>query len=96
MKYTYTGVINQDPNDGLYLVYFPDFDRMTQGEDWEDAFAMGEDLLASLLVDMEDNQEQPPVPATLDAIAEKGLPAVFRVDTLKFRRENGEHSSKKN
>jgi predicted RNase H-like HicB family nuclease len=53
-----------------YLVYAPDFDSMTQGEDLQDALEMAKDLIETLGADIQDagmEIPKPSAPASIDA-----------------------------
>jgi predicted RNase H-like HicB family nuclease len=70
MKTTYPLIIAEakDTTDITYLVYAPDFDRMTQGETLVDALEMGADLIETLGVDAQDSGQQLPAPTALQNI----------------------------
>jgi predicted RNase H-like HicB family nuclease len=70
VKTTYPLIIAEvdDGTDIPYLVYAPDFDRMTQGENLVDALEMGADLIESLGIENEDNGWPLPAPSALSDI----------------------------
>ena len=51
MKGVYTTFIK--PDEGMYLVYIPDVDAMTQGMDFYDAVVMARDLLGTISLEQE-------------------------------------------
>jgi predicted RNase H-like HicB family nuclease len=80
MKTVYPVIIAEtsDGADVPYVVYAPDFDRMTQGESLPDALEMARDLVEALGVDMRDAG---------GAIPEPSPPA--SIDAAKWAEENG-------
>jgi predicted RNase H-like HicB family nuclease len=71
MKTVYPVIIAETSgNAGVpYIVYAPDFDRMTQGESLPDALEMARDLVEALAVDMQDaggTIPEPSPPSSID------------------------------
>ncbi|MDR0853213.1 MAG: type II toxin-antitoxin system HicB family antitoxin [Clostridiales Family XIII bacterium] len=64
MKTIYPVIITEtkDPK-FTYLVYVPDFDVLTQGENLEDAIFMAEDVISLVGVDYQDDGKELPVPS---------------------------------
>jgi len=96
MKTTYPIVMKQGKE--LIIAYIPDFDINTQGKTEADAMAMARDAIGIIGIDMEDDNEQLPIPTTLSAIKAKKSDTVTLVDVdfAEYRRKNDMRAVKKN
>jgi toxin-antitoxin system, antitoxin component, hicB family len=89
MKYTYIAVLH--PEEGGYLVKFPDIPNcFTDGEDLQDAIDMAKDVLALVLWQMEEDKKEIPTPTPADKIPHEvaDVLAVIEADTVAYRKEN--------
>ena len=50
------------------VVYVPDFNINTQGEDYADAMEMARDAIGLMGIDMEDDRESIPAPSSLESV----------------------------
>ena len=78
MKSVYPAIIAETDDPHVpFVVYVPDFDRMTQGESLSDAMEMAADLIETLAVELKDTGK--PLP---------GASPVKSIDAEKWAREN--------
>lgn len=75
-KYVYPACFYKE-EDGKYSVIFPDFGGATYGNDLEDAFAMAEDYLGGIIVDMQDDKEPLPKPSAISSVKADEYPDGF-------------------
>lgn len=96
MKNAYPIVLT--PDETGFLVYVPDFDINTQGEDLVDAIEMARDAIGLVGIDMEDDKKTLPTPTDPDAVRrEKGdIVTLADVDFTEYRLQNEMRSVKKN
>ena len=96
MKRVYP-VIMEEGND-FVVVYFPDFDSGTQGENIPQAIEMARDAISMLGVTLEDEGRKIPEPSNYDEIKiKKGQIKTFiDVDFDDYRRKNETKTVKKN
>jgi predicted RNase H-like HicB family nuclease len=65
MKAVYPVIITETKDKKIpYLIYVPDFDTQTQGEDLSDAIYMAEDVISLTGVTLEDDGKKLPYPST--------------------------------
>ena len=69
MKVVYPVLIK--PDSGFYLVYVPDIDRCTQGEDFYDAIEMAKDIIGLEIIDYEDEKKPCPKASTVEEAMKK-------------------------
>ena len=98
MKKAYPIVMTQGAK--YIVVFVPDFEINTQGEDIPDAIEMARDAIGLMGIDMEDDGEALPEPSELAAV-QADAPAgavVSRVDVdfAEYRRKNDLRTVKKN
>ncbi|MCL2095594.1 MAG: type II toxin-antitoxin system HicB family antitoxin [Oscillospiraceae bacterium] len=63
-KYVFPAIFEPDEELGGYCVFFPDLESaFTQGNDFQDAMAMAEDVLCYVLYDMEKDGQAIPRPS---------------------------------
>lgn len=75
-----------------YMVYVPDLECNTQGDDMAEAFAMGRDVVGMMCMDMEDDGKQLPTasdPATLKVRAGEFV-SMLDVDVDAYRRAHSQ------
>jgi len=97
MKATYPITMTQ--GDKYIVVYIPDFDINTQGENEADAMEMARDAIGLIGIDMEDENEKLPVPTLLSAVKREkktDIITLVDVDFAEYRRKNDMRSVKKN
>lgn len=86
MKAAYPIVITQEKD--VKLVYVPDFDINTQGEDMADAIDMARDAIGIVGITMEDDGEALPSPSRLEDIhPEEGMVTLVDIDFSAYREE---------
>lgn len=89
MKYAYPAVLTYDKDENCYYVNFPDIeDCFTDGKTLPEAIEMGEDALALMLCQMEDDGV--PIPnatdiKTIKITSEETVSLIF-ADTTNYRR----------
>ncbi|MFR7829168.1 MAG: type II toxin-antitoxin system HicB family antitoxin [Eubacterium sp.] len=96
MKNSYPIVLT--PDEKGYVVYIPDFEINTEGDDLTESIEMARDAIGLMGIDMEDDKIELPKPSTLDSIkAEKGdIVSLVDVDFVDYRRKNEMRTVKKN
>lgn len=86
-KYVYPAVFT--PEDGGYVVNFPDFDSCyTEGDTLEEAMKMANDVLCLTLYDMEETGKEIPAPSQIKAVEANGesFVSLVRCDTVEYRK----------
>jgi predicted RNase H-like HicB family nuclease len=80
------------------IVYIPDFNVNTQGESEAEAMAMARDAIGLIGIDMEDEQEDLPMPTLLSNIKSKksDIVTLVDVDFTEYRRKNDMRAVRKN
>lgn len=81
------------------VVYVPDFNINTQGNDIADAIEMARDAIGITGIDMEDDEETLPKPSTLASVTkehEADIVTLVDVDFDEYRRKNDMRAVKKN
>ncbi len=96
MKQTYPVILTPD-NPG-YLVYFPDFNCNTQGNDLTEAIEMARDAIGLLGISMEDDGAALPVPTPIKKVeaGPSDIVTLVDVDFAEYRRKNDQRVVKKN
>ncbi len=96
MKNSYPVILA--PDDFGFLVYIPDFDVNTQGENITEAIEMARDAIGIMGIDYEDDQKPLPVPSQLCDITadENSILTLVDVDFTEYRRKNETRTVKKN
>ena len=107
MKKAYPVFIKQSGKD--YLVYVPDMDLYTEGQDLPDAIAMARDAIGLKGMDLEDDKQILPEPSTKEAAVMKaaedadedfdysdGLLTYVDVDFIAYRNRMKNRAVKKN
>lgn len=84
--------------DDGYMVYIPDLECNTQGDDLAEAFAMGRDVIGMMCMDMEDEGKTLPTPTDPAAIkTEAGeFISMLDVDVDAYRRAHNQRSVRRN
>jgi len=96
MKNSYPIILT--PCENGYVVFIPDFQTGTQGDDLTEAIEMARDAIGIMGIDMEDDGKALPTPSAIHAI-EKGandLVSLVDVDFSEYRRKNDMKVVKKN
>lgn len=102
MKQAYpTFILKDDSNDvHSYLVYVPDLDIYTEGDNFTHAIEMARDAIGITVIDLEDNKQTLPSPSTItEAISKaknnneivdfsEGTLTFVDVDFTDYRRKN--------
>jgi predicted RNase H-like HicB family nuclease/post-segregation antitoxin (ccd killing protein) len=97
MKSVYPIVMSLGENH--IVVYIPDFNINTQGDDYADAMEMARDAIGIMGIDMEDEKEPLPKPSELSAALKKNesdIVTLVDVDFAEYRRKNDMRAVKKN
>ena len=86
-KYIYPAVFT--PEDGGYVVNFPDFESCyTEGDTLEEAMEMADDVLCLTLYDMEETGKEIPAPSSVKEITTDGdaFVSLVHCDTVEYRK----------
>ena len=97
MKVAYPIVLSKGKK--YVIVYIPDFNINTQGNDEADAMKMARDAIGIVGIDMQDEQELIPEPTDLSDIVkeyEQDTVTLVDVDFTEYRRKNDLKAIKKN
>lgn len=96
MKKAYPIILTPD-SDG-YVVYIPDFNANTQGNDLAEAIEMARDAIGIMGIDMEDDKKPLPEPSSTAnfKVKENELVSLVDVDFSEYRRKNEMKVVKKN
>ena len=89
MKYAYPAILSYDPEESCYYVNFPDIEGcFTDGKTLPEAIEMGEDALALMLCQIEDDGDPIPTPTDVKAIktAPDDTVSLIFADTTEYRR----------
>ncbi len=79
MKTAYP-IILSESKDGGFLVYVPDFNINTEGEDITDAMFMARDAIGLIGIDMQDDGEALPEPSNMISVKSDASDIVTMVD----------------
>ena len=98
MKNAYPIVMTQ--GEKFIVVFIPDFNINTQGEDVPDAIEMARDAIGLMGIDMQDDGEALPEASSLASVQagapEGALVSLVDVDFAEYRRQNDMRAVKKN
>lgn len=96
MKKAYPIILT--PDSGGYVVYIPDFNANTQGNDLAEAIEMARDAIGIMGIDMEDDKKALPEPSSTAnfKVNENELVSLVDVDFSEYRRKNEMKVVKKN
>lgn len=81
------------------LVFIPDFNINTQGEDYADAMEMARDAIGLMGIDMEDEKEPVPIPSNIACVSkdhEDAVVTLVDVDFAEYRRKNDLRTVRRN
>lgn len=97
MKNAYP-IILTPAEEGGYVVYVPDFNINTQGDNLADAMFMARDAIGLVGIDMEDAKETLPEPTAINAVAHEAndLVTLVDVDFFEYRKRSSTKAVKKN
>ena len=95
MKNAYPIVMTKE--NGI-VVYIPDFDINTQGENEAEAIAMARDAIGLMGIDMEDDGEKIPEPSKIFEVevSEGQFVTLVDVDFVKYRRQHDMRTVRRN
>lgn len=97
MKKAYPVILSQ--GEKFIVVYIPDFEINTQGENVADAIEMARDAIGIVGIDMEDDGETLPEPTAISKVkgdSESDIVTLVDVDFGEYRRKNDMRAVKKN
>ena len=96
MKLAYPIIMTQ--GETHIVVYIPDFEINTQGENLAEAMEMARDAIGIVGIDMEDDGEKLPAPTNLSdlSVGESETATLVDVDFVEYRRRNELRTVKKN
>lgn len=96
MKRAYPVVLT--PDGSGYVVYIPDFEANTQGEDLADAIEMARDAIGLMGIDMEDDKKPLPEPSEAKGVesAQGDIVTLVDVDFGEYRRRHEMRYIRKN
>lgn len=81
------------------VVFIPDFNINTQGEDYADAMEMARDAIGLMGIDMEDDGQDLPVPSELEAVSAThpgDSVTLVDIDFAEYRRRNDMRTVRRN
>lgn len=80
------------------IVYVPDFNINTQGNDFADAIEMARDAIGLIGIDMEDDGETLPVPSDILSVKKntEDVVTLVDVDFTEYRRKNDMRTVRRN
>lgn len=86
------------PDEKGFVVYIPDFDINTQGENLTEAIEMARDAIGLIGIDMEDDKKTLPSPSNIFHIKSRDneIVSLVDVDFTEYRRKNETKSIRKN
>ncbi len=97
MKLAYPIVLSKGKDH--VVVYIPDFDINTQGNDYADAIEMARDAIGIMGIDMEDEHEALPKPSKMANITKEqsdDIVTLVDVDFAEYRRKNDMRAVRRN
>ena len=98
MKAAYPVIMTK--GEKMIVVYVPDFDINTQGEDYADAMYMARDAIGLTGITMEDDGEAIPAASDLEKTAAahegEGIVTLVDVDFAEYRRANDMRTVRRN
>ena len=97
MKAAYPIVMTQ--GERYVVVYVPDFNINTEGEDYADAMEMARDAIGIVGIDMEDDKQSVPTPSDMAVVAAahpEGIVSFVDVDFAEYRRRNDMRTVRRN
>lgn len=97
MKDVYPIVLKKGSKDN-YIVFIPDFNISTEGEDMATAIEMARDAIGIVGIDMEDEHEDLPKPSAMATIevSKDEFVSLVDVDFDEYRRKNDMRAIRKN
>ncbi len=97
MKLAYPVILSKGKDH--VIVYIPDFDINTQGEDYADALEMARDAIGLMGIDMEDEKEPLPTPSELESVkpdSKNDIVSLVDVDFSEYRRQQDMRTVRRN
>ena len=96
MKNSYPIILT--PEKTGYIVYIPDFNINTEGDDLTEAIEMARDAIGLMGIDMEDDKKSLPTPSLMSDIKTEAneIISLVDVDFSEYRRKNELKTVKKN
>ena len=97
MKQSYPIVMSKGTSH--IVVYVPDFDINTQGEDYTDAIEMARDAIGVVGIELEDRKEQLPYPTAMSEVQKENdddIISLVDVDFTEYRRQNDVRAVRRN
>lgn len=97
MKQSYPIVMSKGTSH--IVVYVPDFDINTQGEDYTDAIEMARDAIGVVGIELEDRKEQLPYPTAMSEVRKENdddIISLVDVDFTEYRRQNDIRAVRRN
>lgn len=96
MKNTYPIILT--PDEVGYVVYIPDFDINTEGDDLTEAIEMARDAIGLMGIDYEDDKKALPVPSDIANVKHNPNETVTLVDVdfTEYRRKNDNRTVRRN
>lgn len=96
MKNSYPIILTPDKTG--YVVYVPDFDIYTEGDNLTEAIEMARDAIGIMGIDYEDDKKPLPVPSGMANVKheENEITTLVDVDFTEYRRKNDNRSVRRN
>lgn len=96
MKNSYPVILT--PDEVGYVVYIPDFDINTEGDNLTEAIEMARDAIGIMGIDYEDDKKELPTPSEISSINHNSNETVTLVDVdfTEYRRKNDTRTVRRN
>lgn len=97
MRMAYPAILS--PSENGYVVYVPDFNINTQGDDIANAIEMARDAIGIAGIDMEDDKKDIPKPSEIKTVAgenDSDIVTLVDIDFVEYRRQNDVRTVRRN
>lgn len=97
MRMAYPAILS--PSENGYVVYVPDFNINTQGDDIANAIEMARDAIGIAGIDMEDDKKDIPKPSEIKTVAgenDRDIVTLVDIDFVEYRRQNDVRTVRRN
>ena len=97
MRMAYPAILS--PSENGYVVYVPDFNINTQGDDIANAIEMARDAIGIAGIDMEDDKKDIPKPSEIKTVAgenDSDIVTLVDIDFVEYRRQNDARTVRRN
>ena len=97
MRIAYPAILS--PSESGYVVYVPDFNINTQGDDIANAIEMARDAIGIAGIDMEDDKKDIPKPSEIKTVMRENdsdIVTLVDIDFVEYRRQNDVRTVRRN